>query len=59
MFRTVGNILSTVGDILSTMGDVQYRGEINLLLFEYLHGTDHPHGTHDIPHMYHDIPYGT
>ena len=20
------------------------------------HGTEHPHGTHDIPHMYHDIP---
>ena len=32
-----------VGDIMSTVGGVQYRGEKNLLLFEY------PHGTHDIP----------
>ena len=23
------------------------------------HGTEHPHGTHDIPHMHHDIPHGT
>ena len=23
------------------------------------HGTEHPHGTHDIPHVHHDIPHGT
>ena len=40
--------MSTVG-MFSTVVD-------NLLLFEYLHGTEHPHSVHDIPHMYHDIP---
>ena len=28
---------------MSTMGDDQYREERNLLLFEYLLGTEHPH----------------
>ena len=23
------------------------------------HGTEHPHGTQDSPHIYHDIPHGT
>ena len=23
------------------------------------HGTEHPHGTHDISHVHHDIPHGT
>ena len=46
-------------DIMSTVGAVQYSGGKTLLLFEYSHGTEHPHGTHDIPHMYHDTPHGT
>ena len=62
-----------MGDILSAMRDVQYRGGYHdtcgdiistvggyhLLLFEYLHGTEHPHGTLNILHMHHDIPHGT
>ena len=28
---------------MSTVGE-------NLLLFEYPHGTEHPHGAYDIPH---------
>ena len=23
------------------------------------HGTEHPHGTHDIPHVHHGTPHGT
>ena len=42
MFSIVGDIMIYVGDIMSTVGE-------NLLLFEYPHGTEHPHGTHDIP----------
>ena len=38
------------GDVVSTVEGVQCRGGGNLLLFEYPHGTEHPHGTHDIPH---------
>ena len=55
--KTMGNILSTMGNILSTIrnimmhvrgyhagtvGGVQYRWGCNLLLFEYLHGAEHP-----------------
>ena len=52
ILRTVGNILSTVGDIMIHMGDSMstVRG-YNLLLFGYLHGTEHSRGTHDISHM--------
>ena len=39
-------------------GGVQYCGGINLLLFEYPKGTEHPHGAHDIPDLYHDTPTG-
>ena len=39
IYSVLLRILSTVGDITSTVGDVQYRGGINLLLSEYLHGT--------------------
>ena len=35
ILNTLG-VFSTVGDIMNTVGGVQYRGEINLLLFEYL-----------------------
>ena len=38
------------GGYLEYRGDVQYRWECNLLLFEYLHGNEHPHGTQVIPH---------
>ena len=31
-----------VGDITSTVGGVQYLGGYRVLLFEYLHGTEHP-----------------
>ena len=30
-------------------GGIKYCGGKNLLLFEYLHYTEHPYGTHDIP----------
>ena len=56
---TMGGILSTVGDVqycggyhdargdvMSTTEGVQYRGGKNLSV---PHGTEHPHGTHDIP----------
>ena len=34
----------------------EYRGGI-VLLFEYPHGTEHPHGTHDIrPHISRYLP---
>ena len=63
----VRNILSTVEDIMINVGVyLEYRGGVryreggrNLLLFEYPHGTEHPHGTHDIPHVHHDTPHGT
>ena len=32
-------------------------GVYHLLLLEYLHGPERPHGTHHIPHRYHDIPH--
>ena len=54
-----GGVLSTVGETMSTRGGVQYRGGYSLLLFEYPHFFEHPHGTQDIPHIYHDIPYNT
>ena len=55
VFSTVGDIMSSVGgyleyrggchdargDIMSTVEGVQYRGGINLLLFDYPHGTEH------------------
>ena len=37
---TVEDILSTVGDIMSTMGVFSTVGQ-NLLLLEYLYGTEH------------------
>ena len=49
---TVGDIMMHVGDIMSTVGVFSE----DLLSFEYPHGTEHPHSTHDIPHMY---PHGT
>ena len=51
----LGDIMMHVGDIMSTVGVFSTVGE-NLLSFEYPHGTEHLHGTHDIPHMYHNIP---
>ena len=49
-----------VWGIMSTVGGVQYSGGINLLLFEYPHGTEHPPTVLMIsPHMYHDIPHAT
>ena len=58
-------VLSTVRDILRAMASVKTLstvgggGGINLLLFQYLHGTHEfptvlstPHGTHDIPLRY-------
>ena len=45
--------MMNVGDILSTVG------EINLLLFEYPHGTEHPTVLMISPHMYNDILHGT
>ena len=62
----VRDILSTVG-VFSTMGDImmhvgeyhEYRGGGESFVILAPHGTEHPHGTHDIPHMYHDIPHGT
>ena len=42
IFHTMGDIMMHIGDIMNTIGE-------NLLLFEYPHGTEHPHGTHDIP----------
>ena len=38
-----------VGEYHEYRGGVQYCGGYNLLLFEYLHATEHLHGTHDIP----------
>ena len=65
-------VFSTVGDIKSIVGDVQYRGGFHDARGDIMstvggksfviwvpHGTEHPHGTHDIPHMHHDIPHGT
>ena len=34
---------------MSTVEGAQYGGGKDLLLFEYLHHTEHPHGTHGIP----------
>ena len=64
-----------MGDIMSTVEGVQYHGGNLLLFEYPMvlntphstqiskdgipHGTEHPHGTHDIPHMHHDIPHGT
>ena len=50
MLSIVGGFMSTMGGYLEYRGGVQYRGEINVLLFEY------PHGTHNIPYMYYNIP---
>ena len=51
-----GDIMMHMGDIMSTVEGVQYRGGN---IFCHLstqnskdgipHGTEHPHGTHDIP----------
>ena len=72
MFSTVGDIMINLGDILSTVGDimsttaiVRYRGVYHLMLFEYFHCTEHPHGPFDIPTiitispMVLNIPNGT
>ena len=56
---TVGGYLECCGGYHDARGGVQYCSGKDLLLFEYPHGTEQPHGTHDIPHMYHDIPHGT
>ena len=48
MFNTVEGYHDTCGGYHEYYGGVQYYGGY-LLLFEYLHGTLHPHGTHDIP----------
>ena len=75
MLSTIGDIMSSVGGILSilstwgyhdgtwehimsTVGVFSTMGE-NLLLFEYLHGTEHPHSTHDITPTCIMIPHGT
>ena len=60
IMSTLRDILSTVvdtqyhGGYHDTCGDeyrggVQYRGGYNLLIFEYLHTAEHPHGTYEIP----------
>ena len=61
-----GDIMSTVGDTilcnLSTLGDIMIRvgdimstvGVLNKRFFP--HGTEHPHGTHDLLHVHHDVP---
>ena len=41
---TVGDIMR---DLLNTVGMLSTEGGYHLLLFEYLHGTDIPHSTHD------------
>ena len=69
---TVGVILSTVGDVQyhggyhdARGGYLEYRDGCSVpwgtQITKYFspHGTEHPHGTHDIPHMHHDIPHGT
>ena len=64
IMRIVGIVLSTMGDIMMHMGDIMSTMRVfstvgkNLLLFEYPHGTEHPHGTHDIPTVL-TIPHGT
>ena len=50
-----GDIMMHVGDIMSMVVSVQYHGG-ECFVIRVLHGTEHPHSTHDIPHMYHDIP---
>ena len=59
VFSTMGNIMSTVGVILSTVGVILSTVGGKSFVTCVPHGTEHPHGTHDIPHMYHDIPHGT
>ena len=55
IMSTVEDVLSTIldvqyhWDVMSTVGGVQYYGGYSLLLFEYLPGTEQPHGTHDTP----------
>ena len=48
---TMGRYLEYRGDIMSTVGYSNNK--------RFFHGTEHPHGTHDIPHVHHDIPHGT
>ena len=38
---TIGDIMMHVGDIMSTMEVFSFVGGYNLLLFEYLHNTEH------------------
>ena len=45
----------TWGDIMSTVGGV-HRGSTQITKDCIPHGTEHPHGTHDIPHGTQDIP---
>ena len=48
----LGGFIMQVGDIMSTVEVCSTMGEYNMLSFEYLHGTEHPHSTHDIsPHV--------
>ena len=44
---TVGDIMIHVGNIMSAMG-VQYCGGTQITKDLFPHGTEHPHGTHDI-----------
>ena len=64
ILSTLGAYHDAYGDIMSTVGCSVPWGS-NLLLFEYPHGTEDPHGTHDNPHGTHYSPmvlndsYGT
>ena len=51
VFSTVWDILSTVGGYREYHGDVRYRGRYNLLLLEYLHGTEPPRYASYSPHV--------
>ena len=43
-------MFSTEEDIMSILWGCSVLWVCNLLLLEYLHGTEHPHDYHDIPH---------
>ena len=53
MFSTMADMMIHVGDIMSTVGGYYH------LLYENLHGTEHPTVRMISPHMYHDVPHGT